>query len=191
MQPVLSIFARWPEPGKAKTRLIPRFGAEGASAIYRKLLEHTVSVVRASGLPFELRASGAPTSQFRSWLGSDVAVVDQGDGDLAAKLQRVPAPGLCIGSDCPGLTPDLLHDAARKLGESEIVIGPASDGGYWLVGFREPSPWLFEGIPWSTDAVLEQTLSACSVRGIEPAMLPMLDDIDEPADLDGWPVFVP
>ena len=189
--PVVSIFARWPEPGKAKTRLIPRIGPEDAAATYGKLLEHTIAVARDSGLSFELRVTGAPDRRFRDWFGRDVAVVDQGDGDLTAKLKRASAPGLCIGSDCPGLTPDLLREAARNLDEAEIVLGPASDGGYWLVGFSNPSPWLFEEIAWSTDAVLEQTLAACSARGIEPAMLSMLSDIDEPADLDDWPEFLP
>ena len=189
--PVISIFARWPTPGEAKTRLIPGFGQEGAAAIYRKLLEHTVGQARASGLPFALRVTGGSPAQFQGWLGEDVSVIDQGSGDLTNKLQRAPAPGLCIGSDCPGLTADHLRDAAAALGTSPVTIGPASDGGYWLIGFREPSPWLFGGIAWSTDAVLSGTLEQCSKHGVEPAILPTLCDVDEPDDLARWPEFQP
>ncbi|WP_379548042.1 TIGR04282 family arsenosugar biosynthesis glycosyltransferase [Qipengyuania sp. DSG2-2] len=189
--PTVSIFARWPEAGKAKTRLIPAFGPEGAVAVYRKLLVHTLEIVRASGLPFELRATGAGEAEFQEWLGSDVPVAQQGDGDLTAKLQRAPAPGMAIGSDCPGLTPELLQDAAEALTKAPVTIGPASDGGYWLIGYSEPSPWLFEGIAWSTDAVLPATLAACQAHDVAPAMLPELSDVDEPRDLDDWPEFLP
>ncbi len=189
--PTVSIFARWPEAGKAKTRLIPEFGPDGAVAAYRKLLVHTVKTVRASGLPFELRVTGAEAARFQNWLGADVPVIDQGDGDLTAKLQRAPAPGMAIGSDCPGLTPQLLNQAADALNDAPVTIGPASDGGYWLIGYREPSPWLFEGIVWSTDAVLPATLSACDAKGIAPVILPELSDVDEPEDLRAWPEFLP
>ena len=80
--PQVAIFARWPEPGKAKTRLIPRLGAEGAAALYRKLLEMTVGEARTSGLPFHLRVTGSDPQRFRYWLGEDLDVRDQGDGDL-------------------------------------------------------------------------------------------------------------
>ena len=82
--PLISIFARWPEPGKAKTRLIPSFGEEGAAAIYTKLLAHTVEVARASAVPFELRVTGAAPEDFRAGLGEDLRIVDQGEGDLSA-----------------------------------------------------------------------------------------------------------
>ena len=87
-QPRLSIFARWPEPGQVKTRLIPSLGAEGAAVVYARLLAHTVAVATASGIPFELRATGAGEEAFRELLGFEVAVVPQGDGDLGALLGR-------------------------------------------------------------------------------------------------------
>ena len=88
-EPLISIFARWPEPGKAKTRLIPAFGAVGAAAIYTKLLSHTLDVARASLIPFELRVTGAEPGAFRAAFGKDLNIADQGDGDLTAKLASI------------------------------------------------------------------------------------------------------
>ena len=82
MTPEIAIFARWPEPGKAKTRLIPALGAEGAAKLYARLLELTVREARASGLPFHLRITGDDPVRFRDWLGDDLDVRDQGGGDL-------------------------------------------------------------------------------------------------------------
>lgn len=185
--PQIAIFARWPEPGKAKTRLIPALGEDGAAQLYRKLLEMTVREARDSGLPFHLRITGCEPQAIRDWLGEDLAVKDQGDGDLGAKLARVAAPGIMIGSDCPGLTAALLREAASVLPNRDAVIGPASDGGYWLLGLREPCPALFSDMAWSTPKVLPETLLRLEARGINPHMLPELTDIDTPEDLEAWP----
>jgi rSAM/selenodomain-associated transferase 1 len=186
-QPRISIFARYPEPGMAKTRLIPALGAEGAARVYARLLEGTVAQARTAGIPFELRVTGGREQDFRDWLGEDLAVVDQGDGDLGARMARVPAPALLIGSDCPGLTATLLRAAAGVLTESPVVIGPATDGGYYLIGFSQPMPFLFEDMEWSTPQVFTETLTRLAARGIGPAILPELSDIDLPEDLMAWP----
>ncbi|MFZ1743124.1 MAG: TIGR04282 family arsenosugar biosynthesis glycosyltransferase [Pontixanthobacter sp.] len=190
-QPLISIFCRWPTPGEAKTRLIPGFGAEGAAAIYTKLLAHTVEVARASGIPFELRVTGAQPEQFRKGLGADLRVVEQGDGDLSAKLSRVPAPAIVIGSDCPGLIPAVLVAARDTLETDPMVIGPASDGGYYLLGYNEPADFAFADMEWSTDTVFGETLKRFVARGIRPAVLPELSDVDTAADLEQWPEFLP
>lgn len=187
----LHIFCRWPEPGKAKTRLIPGFGAEGAAAIYAKLLAHTVEVARASGIPFELRVTGAAPETFKASLGEDLSVVEQGDGDLTDKLSRVSAPAIVIGSDCPGLTPQHLWAAHDTLATEDMVIGPASDGGYYLLGFNRDARFAFEDMPWSTDKVFEETLKRFVAQGIRPAVLPEMSDIDTAADLEDWPDFLP
>lgn len=188
---LISIFARWPEPGKAKTRLIPAFGAEGAAAIYTKLLAHTVKVARASGVPFELRVTGAKPDSFRAELGDDLQIIDQGSGDLTAKLSRVPAPAIVIGSDCPGLTPAVLRAARDTLATDPMVIGPASDGGYYLLGYRGGASFAFRDMEWSTPRVFEETLQRCIAQGILPAILPELSDIDTAEDLADWPEFLP
>ena len=190
MTPEIAIFARWPEPGKAKTRLIPTLGAEGAAQLYRTLLELTVREARASGLPFHLRVTGGKPEGFRDWLGDDLDVRDQGGGDLGEKLTRVPTPGMMIGSDCPGLTAALLREAGDALSSHEAVIGPADDGGYWLLGLREPCPDLFTDIAWSTDAVFPETMRRLEAKGIAPHLLPELTDIDTGEDLAAWPELV-
>lgn len=190
-EPLISIFARWPEPGKAKTRLIPAFGAEGAAAIYTKLLAHTVNVARASGVPFELRVTGAEPTHFLAAFGEDLHIKDQGDGDLTARLGRVPAPAIVIGSDCPGLTPAILRAARDALETAAAVIGPASDGGYYLLGYREEAEFAFQDMEWSTPRVFEETLRRFAAKGIQPAMLPELGDVDTSEDLADWPEFLP
>lgn len=185
----LTIFARWPEPGRAKTRLIPALGAEGAAALYRRLLEHTLAEARASGLPIELRVTGAEPARFQDWLGGDLAVVDQGEGDLGARMARVAAPAILIGSDCPDCDAAMLRRATIALARAPAVVGPASDGGYYLLGMGRPMPFLFHDMAWSTDAVMPETLRRFALQGIAPALLPELGDIDTPDDLARYPQF--
>lgn len=189
--PLISIFCRWPTPGEAKTRLIPGFGPEGAAAIYTKLLAHTVEVAKASGIAFELRVSGAPPEQFHKALGEELNIVDQGGGDLSDKLSRVPAPAIVIGSDCPGLSPAVLIAARDTLLTDPMVIGPASDGGYYLLGYNQPADFAFADMEWSTDTVFAETLKRFASQGIKPAVLAELSDVDTAADLDAWPEFLP
>lgn len=189
-KPTLHIFARWPEPGKAKTRLIPALGAEGATRVYRKLLEHTVRVARTSGLPLELRISGGEPEQFREWLGDHLTITEQGYGDLGAKLGRASAPGIVIGSDAPGLTAELLQQAAEALEDNSAVIGPADDGGYYLLGFREPAPFAFADMKWSTEKVFAETMARFAAQGIAPKVLPELTDVDTADDLAKFPDFM-
>ena len=190
-RPRIALFVRYPTPGVAKTRLIPALGAEGAAALHRHLVEHTLATMRASGLPFEVRGTGATARDFATWLGTDVPVVEQGDGDLGERLARVPAPVLLIGSDAPDLTVANLHAAAAALEGAEAVIGPAADGGYWLLGLSRPMPGLFASMPWGSDAVAAETIARLAADGIDPVRLPILHDCDRPEDLARWPGLVP
>ena len=97
--PKLVIFARLPVPGKAKTRLIPALGKEGAARLYARLLNRTVEEAKASGLPFQLRVTGGECAVFRELYGEDVEVVGQGPGDLGERMARVEGPALVIGSE--------------------------------------------------------------------------------------------
>lgn len=187
--PRISIFARWPEPGKAKTRLIPALGAERAATVYALLLQHTIAEARASGLDFELRVTGGEADAFRERFGGDLAVVAQGEGDLGARMARVETPALIIGSDCPGLTVPVLRAAAGAFADRPVVLGPASDGGYYLIGLSEPMPFLFEDMEWSTPTVFAETVARLAERRIGPAVLPELSDVDLPEDLAAWPEF--
>lgn len=184
--PRIALFTRWPEPGRAKTRLIPAIGADAAAALHKRLTERTVATVRAAGLPLEVRSTGAAPAAFRDWLGADVSIVDQGDGDLGERLARAAAatPVLLLGADVPDVTPAHLAEAAALLADHALAIGPAEDGGYWLLGLAMPMPQLFRGIAWGTATVFAETLARAPVP---PALLPMLADLDRPEDLTRWP----
>lgn len=189
--PRIALFTRFPEPGRAKTRLIPALGAERAAALHRRLAERTLAAVRASGLPFELRVTGADAAAFRDWLGL-VPVVDQGAGGLGERLERAgpPYPTLFIGADAPDLSPALLQAAAAALAHADAAVGPAEDGGYWLLGLARPVPGVFADIDWGTAAVCEQTLDRLRAAGVAPALLPILADCDRPEDLARWPDLI-
>lgn len=182
----LSLFARWPEPGKAKTRLIPALGAVGAADIHRRLTERTVATVLAAGLACEVRSTGADPAAFRDWLGPDVVIVEQGEGDLGQRLARAAEtlPVLLLGADIPGLAPRHLVTAAAALATNPAVIGPAVDGGYWLLGLAAPAPQLFENIAWGTGTVFADTVFRLSQP---PVLLETLADLDRPEDLAAWP----
>ena len=184
--PSVHLFARFPSPGFAKTRLIPRVGAEGAAGIHRRLVERTVRTVITAGLPLVVRTTGGPPGLFKSWLG-DVEVVQQGTGDLGERLARVPVPAILLGADIPDLTPDHLTAAAAALSDRPVAIGPATDGGYYLLALREPMPFLFGSVAWGTDAVFAETVRRLDARGVSHTVLAPLDDCDRPEDLDRWP----
>lgn len=188
MSPRVVLFTRYPEPGRAKTRLIPALGADGAARLHRMLSERTVTAVRDSGLTLEVRSTGAPVADFVAWLGTD-AVVDQGEGGLGERLARAgpPYPTVFIGADAPDLTPALLRNAADALLHTPAVVGPAADGGYWLLGLAQAVDGVFDAIDWSTVAVCEQTLARLAAAGIDPVLLPVLADCDRPEDLARWP----
>lgn len=192
LEPRVVVFARHPTPGRAKTRLIPALGSEGAALLHRRLVERTLGVVRASGLRFELRTTGADAAAFRDWLGP-VDAVDQGEGDLGQRLARAgpPYPTLFIGADAPDLSPGHLRAAAAALATASAAIGPAEDGGYWLLGLARPVPGVFERIDWGTDRVFAQTLDRLRAAGVEPVILPTLADLDRPEDLARWPELAP
>ena len=181
----VALFTRWPEAGKAKTRLIPALGAQGAADLHRRLTEKAVQTVRAAGLALEIRSTGAAPAAFRDWL-SGAETVDQGEGDLGERLARAAQtlPVLLLGADIPGLLPRHLIAAAAALTDHPAVIGPASDGGYWLLGLSVPMPALFLDVEWGTATVLATTLARLPAG---TPRLETLDDLDTPEDLARWP----
>jgi uncharacterized protein len=187
--PRLVLFTRYPEAGKAKTRLVPALGEAGAAAIHKQLTERTVCVMRESGIPIEIRFTGAPLVQFETWLGEGISYVEQGGGDLGDRLRNASqdAPVIFVGADCPDLKAIHLKQAAAALHDCAVVIGPAEDGGYWLIGLAAPHDWLFTDMAWGTDAVLPETLRRLDAQGISPDLLETLADCDRPEDLERWP----
>lgn len=187
--PRLVLFTRYPAPGEAKTRLIPMLGAAGAADLHRRMTERSVAAMRASGLPMEIRTTGAEPAAFSAWLGDDLTIVEQGEGDLGARLGRAAqqAPVILLGADTPDLSGAHLLQAADALTHNAAAIGPARDGGYWLLGIARPMPFLFADMPWSTEQVCRLTLERLAAHGIAPTKLETLADVDRPEDLARWP----
>lgn len=197
----LIIFTRYPEAGKAKTRLIPALGAEGAAQLQRQMTEWTIAQARRLAcmrpigkLAIEVHFSGtADISKMQAWLGDDLHYVPQAEGDLGAKLTEAIAVActnadrvVVIGTDCPAITADLLDRAFQQLMSQNVVIGAAADGGYYLIGLQSFQPALFEGIAWSTDVVFAQTIDRARQQQLSIAILETLSDIDRPEDLSVW-----
>jgi len=194
----LIIFTRYPETGKAKTRLIPALGAEGAAALHRRMADHTLVQVQAlqfqHPLCVEVRFAGGDRDLMQRWLGTDLMYTVQGEGDLGDRMGRSFQSAfdasvdraVIIGTDCPDLNATLLDQAFRELQHHDLVLGPASDGGYYLIGLRRLIPQLFIGMEWSTATVLERTLEIAAELNLSVALLPVLSDVDYPADLEIW-----
>lgn len=177
------VFAKQPLPGKAKTRLIPALGAEGAAQLAAQMLQWIIEEARATGLCVELCGDPDPAG----WYGGPPVILSaQGEGDLGARLARAASrvhPLLLIGADCPALDRARLRAAAAALETHDAVLHPAEDGGYVLLGLRRFDASLFEGIAWSTPAVAEQTIARIRALGWTLDIRETLADVDEPADL--------
>lgn len=186
------IMARFPVPGRCKTRLIPALGAAGAAGLHRRLAEATVTTAGASGLAVEVWGTGATPAEFAEWL-PEVDIHPQPEGDLGEKLLAAadPCPVLFLGTDCPDLTDAHLKAAGRALEEGRFVIGPAHDGGYWTIGLPRPVESLFHDIPWGTEDVFNETMDRMTVAGITPQILETLHDLDRPEDLRRYPDLLP
>ncbi|GGY57066.1 TIGR04282 family arsenosugar biosynthesis glycosyltransferase [Parvularcula lutaonensis] len=184
----VAILARYPEPGKCKTRLIPALGEEGAAELHRKLTERTLDKARASGLMVELWGTGGTKKQFKKWLGP-VRFREQPEGDLGERLLAAadPYPVIFLGTDCPDFKPKHLRMAAAHLEEDRFVIGPAHDGGYWTIGLPHACKALFRDMPWGTEKVYNTTLARMAGKDIKPKVLKTLHDLDRPEDLERWP----
>lgn len=187
--PRLVLFARYPSPGACKTRLIPALGPAGAADLHRRLTERTVALLCGSGAPVTVAFTGANVEAFAEWLGPEITLVEQADGDLTARLLACldPAPVIFFGADTPDLAARHITAGIAALQSHEVVIGPAEDGGYYLIGMRQPMPDLLTEMPWSTAQVLPETLARLDQRGIVPVLLDPLSDCDRPEDLARWP----
>jgi rSAM/selenodomain-associated transferase 2/rSAM/selenodomain-associated transferase 1 len=196
------IFTRYPVPGQTKTRLIPALGEEGAAELQRRMTEHTLDSVRSlveDGLDIHIRFTGGNLGQMEGWLGKGLTYAPQGEGDLGARMEKAFRESIqagfrkviIVGTDCPDLDQVHIREALALLVDNHMVLGPATDGGYYLIGMRaDASERLFvaafQGIPWGTSQVFTGTVNALAETGIDLGLLDELDDVDEPEDLIHW-----
>lgn len=190
----IAIFAKAPEPGEVKTRLISSLGAYGAAALYRELVLRAIrTAVQADIGAVQLWCAGDPRHPF--FVGCvtqfGVQAVAQQGGDLGERMHRALEALLCdsgraliIGCDIPAMTADYLRaaDAALRRG-ADAVIGPAEDGGYVLIGLSRAEAALFRDIGWGGPQVLAVTRSRLAQAGLRHCELPLLWDVDRPEDL--------
>lgn len=198
MREQLIVFTRYPEPGQTKTRLIPALGAVAAADLQRQMTEHLLAQVQPlqmeSSCAVEIRFAGGTLGQMRQWLGDDWGYAPQGEGDLGDRMaaavqaacQRGATQVVIVGTDCPDVDAALVRDAFAALQTHDVVLGPALDGGYYLIGLRQEQPALFRRIAWSTPAVLPTTVAIARQHNLAIAFLPTLSDVDHPADLPIW-----
>ncbi|MBC6475884.1 MAG: TIGR04282 family arsenosugar biosynthesis glycosyltransferase [Hormoscilla sp. GM102CHS1] len=198
----LIVFTRYPEPGKTKTRLIDALGKEGAANLHRQLAKHTLRQVKslvgwvsARDPTLEVYFTGATEALMREWLGDNLVYHQQRNGDLGARMAQAfdrafntgAVRVAIIGTDCPSIDAKLLLYAFEQLHSTDLVLGPAADGGYYLIGLGRMVPELFTGIDWGTSRVLAQTLAQAQRLNLSLCQLPVLADIDRPSDLSSLP----
>ncbi len=198
----LIVFTRFPLPGRAKTRLIPAVGPVAAADLQRQMTEQTLATARDlsnhSSTRIEIRYDGGNHQQIRRWLGEGLLLRSQSTGDLGRRLQQAAQQAwgegsekiVFIGTDCPAVTADHLHHAFVALNDHDLVLGPSTDGGYWLIGMCRPLP-VFDRIDWGGPDVLQQTLTLAQNQNLSYTLLETLSDIDEPDDLGHLPSTLP
>lgn len=193
MRRALLIVGKAPLAGRAKTRLAPPLTFDEAAWLYRGFLLDTVAMSLDLGWErvcvVHPRGSAAG---LHALLPGGVALMEQPEAGLqdaltcafarhlAAGFQRV----VLVGSDTPTLAPGLIEQACRALDDHDLTIGPSADGGYYLIGMRQPQPAVFEAIDWSTSRVYAQTLARTCRLGLRVHRLDEWFDVDEPADLE-------
>ena len=194
----MAILTRYPEPGDTKTRLIPALGAQGAAELHYRMLEHVLhsaDVLRETrDVEVRIFHSGGSQQAFRALLGPELCYVEQSGQSLGERMENAfqlmfeqgCAKAVLIGSDCPGLKGSILEEAFQALDTSDVVFGPALDGGYYLLGLTRPVPGLFRNIPWGTGDVLDLSLRQARQSNLSVHLLETLRDVDEAEDLEAF-----
>ncbi|MCD6051018.1 MAG: PGL/p-HBAD biosynthesis glycosyltransferase [Verrucomicrobia bacterium] len=186
----LLILLKAPRRGLVKTRLASELDEDSALAIYQELLDIVISRME-SLQDVELHYSPADAdAQVASFLKPGWKAYPQTEGDLGVRIQNAFAQAfqrggqrvVMIGADCPEVCASDISDAWSALTTRDLALGPATDGGYWLIGLSKPQPHLFTEIRWSTDTVLTKTLALAQTSGLTHHLLRPLSDVDTQAD---------
>lgn len=197
----VAVFAKYPEPGKVKTRLAKTVGADVAAAIYEQLLghfiEHTLTKLSVTDFAVTWFCEPAvPLEKYAELFAFTGFPVDlQVGSDLGARLSQALAHLLktherafVVGTDCIDLSPEIFQKGALALETSDLAVGPTGDGGYYLLGLKQTADALFDGIPWSTSQVLPLTLASADALHWKTQLLTPLRDVDDGKDWEaiGW-----
>ena len=195
MSTAVLVFTKAPQPGVSKTRLIPALGADEAAAAHEVLVLRTLDMTRdlgVAGEDYQVSLWGAvPHPALELWSDQFALPLHlQAAGDLGQKMLHGFASALdsgadqavLIGSDCPAMTAEYIRQACAALRASDLVLGPAEDGGYVLIGCKQVYAELFANIPWGSDKVLARTLEQAEQLELSVTLLATLWDVDRPED---------
>lgn len=192
----LVVFARAPVRGAVKTRLAASLGDAEALAVYRAMGRRVMEgVARVAACDVVVSCTPDTLGELvRAWLGDRWRIEGQGEGDLGARMasaiDRRVADGagriVVIGTDCPDVDADVVDQAFDALRDADVVLGPASDGGYYLIGVQRALPVLFDDVPWSSRTTLRTTLYRAAATGLTVVLLNELRDIDTADDWEAW-----
>jgi rSAM/selenodomain-associated transferase 1 len=188
---------RAPLLGQVKTRLAVGLGAEVTLAAYRHLLDVTTKAVRGfDSVEFRYTPDDA-SSTVEPWRRKGWSTAAQGAGDLGERLVRAFSDGFAsgfdrivvVGTDCPYVTDEDIRRAWEALKTHDVVLGPATDGGYWLIGLRSPQPGFFSGMNWGGETVFAETRRRVVELGLTVSVLRELPDVDTVADWEAYQAF--
>lgn len=192
-QPQLIVMLKAPVAGYVKTRLANSIGPEAACSVYRELVEGLLNGIAGIGpMTVHYAPGDADTERvMRAWLGDGYGYVPQPGGDLGVRMEAAvegafacgAGGAILLGGDCPYVDRVMIGDVERRLQSHDVIIGPAVDGGYYLLALRRRAPCLFQGIAWGTDAVFSATLKRAEQAGLSVALLDPREDVD---DVPSW-----
>ncbi len=188
--------------------MIKHLGPQGAADLHSRMTKQVIRRLRPAltagsvrSVQLQVYYCGGTKQEIQTWLGSDIPLARQQGNDLGERMQYAfeqtwqqgTEKVLLIGSDCPGMNPSIITSGLDYLQQHDLVLGPASDGGYYLIGLsarlgerehgKHDLACLFQDINWGTDQVLAQTLTQAHKNNFSFALLPQLHDIDRPEDL--------
>lgn len=188
-RPRVAVFARAPERGRVKTRLVPALGVDGALEAHVELAETTLAALAEGDFDAELWFAGPRNAGLLAWAERfGMRLVEQPEADLGERMLAALRAGarVVVGTDIPRMSSAYVEDALRRLEGADVVLGPVEDGGYCLVAMNAPHGSLFHGIEWGGADVLERTLARAADAGLRVALLDTLWDVDDAEDHARW-----
>jgi len=190
----LLIFVKYPEPGGVKTRLAEDLGYEKAAEIYASMAESVIHNLSRSEEYKTVIFFDPPyrKREMENWLGKRYQLLAQEGNSLGERMANAfdktfslgAEKAVIIGTDCLEITEEIISRAFQSLDEMDVVLGPAEDGGYYLLGMKESTSEIFDDITWSSSQVLGQTINKIKTMGLKFSLLKTLRDIDTISDLN-------